>query len=81
MAESVDKRAWCYVRQCYTSKRLSLTQRYTVHRIPPPNSSSSFEVSAILTEHNFGDIRVYSKRCDYTGLFHCLDQSFAETKD
>jgi len=31
MADSVDKRAWCYVRQCYTSKRLSLTPRYTVH--------------------------------------------------
>ena len=27
--------------------------------IPPPNSSSSFKVFAVLREHNFGDIRMY----------------------
>jgi len=37
-------------------------QRRTVTwRFPPPNSSSSFEVSAIFWEGNFDDIRVCTK--------------------
>jgi len=35
--------------------------------IPPPNSSSSFEVSAIFWDCNFDDIR-----CNATNLWTCL---------
>jgi len=34
-------------------------------RIPPPNSSSSFEVSAIFPLSEIGDIFVYGNRPEY----------------
>jgi len=41
--------------------------------IPPPNSSSSFEVSTILCGGNFDDIRMCTK--DVQAVYHCLQVS------
>ena len=42
----------------YCQKLTHLNNKW---HIPPPSSSSSFEVSAILRDCNFDDIRVYGK--------------------